>query len=108
MNAGRLDMHLEHSASLPRGLVAHARQLIELNRALKSWLAPWGAWTQHISLANFRSPSATLFVATAAVATPLRYRQQEILAWLGEQTGERFTRLEVSVRALPGQRSPGV
>jgi len=98
VTAGRLDTHLEHSALLPRGLVAHARQLIDLNRALKLWLTPWGPWAQHISLANFQAPGATLILHSAAAATPLRYRQHEILAWLSEQTGERFTRLEISVR----------
>lgn len=104
MNADRLATHLEHAASLPQGLVAHARQLIELNRVLKDWLAPWGPWAQTISLANFEAPGMTLIVASAAAATPLRYRQHEILAWLGEQTGDRFTRLEINVRAQPGQR----
>ncbi len=99
MTAGRLDTHLEHSALLPRGLVAHARQLIELNRALQLWLTPWGAWAKQVSLANFQAPGATLIVHSAAVATPLRYRQHEILAWLGEQTGERFSRLEINIRA---------
>lgn len=99
MNAGRLDTHLEHA--LPQDLMAHARHLIELNRALKRWLEPSGPWTHQVSLANFRAPTATLIIASAATATPLRYRQQEILAWLGEQTGERFTRLEISIRDLP-------
>lgn len=103
MNASRLDTHLNHSASLPQGLIAHARQLIELNRALKDWLAPQSAGAQQVKLANFRAPGATLIVSSAALATPLRYRQQEILAWLGEQTGERFTRLQINIRALPGQ-----
>ncbi len=78
--------------------MAHARQLLELNRALKDWLDPWGPWAQQLSLANIRPPVATLFVRNAAAATPLRYRQQEVLDWLGEQTGERFTRLEISVQ----------
>lgn len=104
MNATRLGTHLENATLLPRGLVAHARHLAELNLALKEWLAPQGAWTRQVSLANYRAPQATLIVSNAAVATPLRYRQQDILAWLGEQTGERFTRLEINVRALPGQR----
>lgn len=104
MNASRLDTHLENATLLPRGLVAHARHLAELNLALREWLAPQGAWTRQVSLANHRAPQATLIVSNAAVATPLRYRQHDILAWLGEQTGERFTRLEINVRALPGQR----
>jgi len=104
VNAGRLDTHLEHSVALPQGLVAHARQLIQLNQALKGWMAPWGAWSQQVSLANYRAPGATLIVSSAAMATPLRYRQQEILTWLGEQTGERFTRLEINIRAQPGKR----
>ena len=103
MTAGRLDTHLEHAAGLPAGLVAHARQLIALNHALQNWLAPQGAWAQHISLANFRAPRATLIVSSAAAATPLRYCQQDILTWLGEQTGERFSQLEINVRALPRQ-----
>jgi len=88
--------------------VAHARQLLELNLALKGWFAPWGAWAQQVSLANFRAPCVTLIAPSAAAATPLRYRQQEILAWLGEQTGERFTRLEINIRAQPGQRGDRV
>ena len=108
MTAKSLGTHLEHAASLPQGLMAHARQLIELNRALKDWLTPWGPWAQHLSLANIRPPVATLIVRSAAAASPLRYRQQELLDWLGEQTGERLTRLEISVQALSGQRGSGV
>lgn len=88
--------------------MAHARHLIELNRILKDWLNPWGAWAQQVSIANFRAPVVTLIVGSAASATPLRYRQQEILAWLGEQTGERFTRLEINIRDRPGQLGRGV
>ena len=108
MTTGRLDSHLEHAAGLPAGLVAHARLLITLNRALQNWLAPRGAWTKQISLANFRPPRATLIVSSAAAATPLRYCQQDILAWLGEQTGERFSQLEINVRTLPGLTKGGV
>lgn len=108
MNAGRLDTQLKHSAALPQGLIAHARQLIELNLALQQWLQPWGALAPQIALANYRAPSATLIVSSAAAATPLRYRQQELLAWLGEQTGERFTRLEINIRGQPGRQRGGV
>lgn len=104
MKAGRLDTHLEHSALLPQGLLAHARRLVELNTALQHWLLPQSSSRPQVSLANFRAPHATLIVSNAAAATPLRYRQQEILAWLEAQTGERFTRLEINIRALPEQR----
>jgi len=103
VNAGRLDKHLEHSASLPQGLLAHARRLVALNQAMQAWLAPQGPWAQQVSLANFRAPHVTLIAPSPAVATRLRYCQQEVFLWLNEQTGERFSRLEISIRALPGQ-----
>lgn len=103
MNAGRLDTHLEHASLLPRGLVAHARHLAALNQALQQWLAPQDAWAEQVRIANYRAPQVTLIIGSAAIATPLRYRQQDLLDWLGEQTGQRFSRLEISIRALPGQ-----
>ncbi len=88
--------------------MAHARKLIELNAALHSWLVTPSTTDSNqapqLRLANYRAPQATLIVSNAAVATLLRYRQHEILAWLEAQTGERFTRLEINIRALPGQR----
>lgn len=108
MTAKRLGITLEHASSLPQGLIAHARQLIELNHALKDRLATWGPWTQHLSLANLRPPVATLLVRNAAAATPLRYRQQELLDWLNEQTGERLTRLEITIQVPASQRGSGV
>ena len=88
--------------------MAHARQLIELNHALKDRLTTWGPWAQHLSLANFRPPVATLLVRNAAAATPLRYRQQELLDWLSDHTGEHLTRLEITIQATPKQRGSGV
>jgi len=104
----RLDAHLDHMPSLAPGLMAHARHLAALNTALRAWLAPQGAWAGQVTLANHRGARATLIVPSAATATLLRYRQGEILAWLGRETGDRFTRMDISIRALPGQRSAGV
>lgn len=102
MTAGRLDGYLEHAARLPAGLVAHARAVLALDQALKAWLAPQGPWARQVTLANFRPPHATLIVSSAAAATPLRYQRQQVLDWLGAQTGQRFETLDISIRARPG------
>jgi len=108
LSAGRLDTHLKQSSALPRDLLARATRLAELNQALAAWLAPRGPWARQVSLANIRAPQVTLIVGNATAATPLRYCQQDILSWLSEQAGERLSRLQINVQALPGRREGGV
>jgi hypothetical protein len=101
MAAGRLDLHLQQARGLPQGLLERATRLAELNQALAQWLSPRGSWAAQVALANIRAPQVTLIVRTVAVATPLRYCQQDILRWFSEHTGEQITRLHISIQAMP-------
>lgn len=81
------------------GLEAEARRLARLRdsvrRTLPPELAPWCLG------AEIRQDTLVIYMASAATATPLRYRQQSLLAAAGIGLSQRFSRLEVRVMPNP-------
>jgi hypothetical protein len=66
-----------------------------VRRQLPPELAPWCLG------AEVRKDSLLIYMASAAAATTLRYRQQALLAAVGTDLGRSFTRLEVRVMPDP-------
>lgn len=87
-----------------RDLIERAERLAALDDALRRWTRE--PWFKSIRLANIRGDTVVLFASNAAALVPLRYRQQELLAFLREALNIPCSRLETKVRP-PAERRTG-
>jgi hypothetical protein len=94
---------LEAQSRSVHDLLSHAHRLAEINHALQHRQWSDEGWIAQVRVANIRDQTVVLFSASAAALVPLRYRSQELLAWLNQRFGLQCTQLETKVR--PG--SPG-
>lgn len=79
-----------------RGLLNRARLIAEMNLALPSWSAE--PWVSQIRIANVRDESLIIHTRSAAALVPLRYRQQNLLAWLNTRFQLDCQKIEAKVR----------
>jgi hypothetical protein len=77
-------------------VLARARRLAEINRSLTQWSDE--PWLGFVRVANVRAETVVLFSSSAAALVPLRYRSQDLLAWLNEKFQLDCTKLETKVR----------
>lgn len=77
-------------------LLHRVRRIEALDRALHQWTTE--PWLAAIRVANLREDTLVVFADRAANATTLRYRRDDLLAYLRERHGLNVDRLEVKVR----------
>ncbi|MFP5304951.1 MAG: hypothetical protein ACLGI7_03895 [Gammaproteobacteria bacterium] len=78
------------------GTLERARQLADINRALRDWCDD--AWVHQVRLANVRGDTAVLYSASASALVPLRHHSRSLLAWLNTRYHLSCTRIEAKVR----------
>ncbi|MDE2149629.1 MAG: hypothetical protein KGJ55_07340 [Gammaproteobacteria bacterium] len=82
--------------STAAALLAHVERLNACQRELARWLAT-DAGTPSPRLLTTRGTTAVLQVGSAAAATVLRYRREELLAFLRSRLGIDAERLEIRI-----------
>ena len=82
-----------------RSLLNRARLIADMNRALPSWSAE--PWISLIRIANVRDETLVIHAYSATALIPLRYRKQQLLAWLNDRFQLKCDKLEAKVRPEP-------
>ena len=87
---------LSRQNSSVQDILRRGQTLATINQTLKQH---WSdeLWINQIRVANIRGTTLVVFVQTAAVQIPLRYRKQALLNFLQQQFGLTCTELEVKV-----------
>jgi hypothetical protein len=80
-------------------LLARARRIAEINRALRDWHD--GPWIHHVRIANIRGETVVVYVASAPALVPLQRLGPSLLAWLQSRYQIACTRIETKVRPTP-------
>jgi hypothetical protein len=78
------------------------RRIETLDRALHQWSRE--PWLSAIRVANLRGDTLVVFSDNAAAATTMRYRREDLLAYLRERHGLAVGRLETKVRPRSARR----
>jgi len=78
-------------------LLARADRLLRIESALREWLAD-PRLARSLRIANERDGRLVVYAASAAAATLLRYRQQELIQFLRLKLGLDATSIEVKIR----------
>lgn len=97
-NAEPAQLHgrLQQQSGDIENLLQRVRRIETLDRVLHQWTTD--PWLAAIRVANLRGDTLVVFADTAAAATMLRYRREDLLAYLRRQHGPEIGRLEVKVR----------
>jgi hypothetical protein len=77
-------------------LLQRVRRIEALDRAVHQWSGD--PWLSAIRVANLRGDTLVLFSDNAAAATTMRYRREDLMAYLRERHGLNVSRLETKVR----------
>lgn len=80
-------------------LLQRVRRVEALDRAMRQWTNE--SWLAAIRVANLRGETLVVFSDSAASLTTLRYRREDLLAYLRERHGIPVNRLEARVRPGP-------
>lgn len=83
-------------------LMERVRRIEALDRALHQWSSE--PWLSAIRVANLRGDTLVVFSDNAAAATTMRYRREDLMAYLREQHGLVVGRLETKVRPGSARR----
>lgn len=81
--------------SAARDALSRAENLVQINRALREWLAE--PWTADVRLARL-GDTAVFYATHAGAATLLRYRSPDVLTWLRQRYNPACTHLQIKVR----------
>lgn len=95
-DAKNVGAHLDENPSPVRGLLDRVRQLTRINDALRNWAQP--PLGEGLRVANLRHGVLVIYIENAAAYTALRYRQQELTAFLQEALGLTITKIEIKLR----------
>lgn len=77
-------------------LLQRVRRIEALDHVLHQWSGE--SWLSAIRVANLRGDTLVVFSDSAASATMLRYRREDLLTYLRGQHGLAISRLETKVR----------
>lgn len=105
-DAKRLGLLLASPGSPQASVLDRADRLLACQRDLRDWLATQGDDAAP-HLLTMRDHTATLYVDNAAAATALRYRRNELIAFLRSRLGE-IERLDIKIRPPPHPTLSGV
>jgi len=83
-------------------LLQRVRRIEALDRALHEWSRE--PWLSAIRVANLRGDTLVVFSENAAAATTMRYRREDLLAFLRKRLGLEVARLETKVRPGSARR----
>lgn len=101
------DPDLLHSRLLQQAgdvepLLQRVRRIEAWDRALHQWCSE--PWLSAIRVANLRGDTLVVFSDNAAAATTMRYRREDLMAYLRERHGLKVGRVETKVRPGPARR----
>lgn len=83
-------------------LLQHVQRIETLDRAVHQWMVE--PWLSAIRVANLRGDTLVVFSESAAAATMLRYRREDLMTYLHERHGLVIRRIETKVRPGPVRR----
>jgi hypothetical protein len=101
-DAKNVGMHLDNAPSGLRDLLGRARQLAEIDSAVRDWAGT--PLNQHLRVANVRQGALVIYIENAAAYTALRYRQQELLERLRQQC--KITISKIEIKTMPSPQKP--
>jgi hypothetical protein len=77
-------------------LLHRVRRIEALDRAVHQWSSD--PWLSAIRVANVRGDTLVVFSESAAAATTMRFRREDLLDYLRQRHGIELSRLETKVR----------
>jgi hypothetical protein len=83
-------------------LLQRVQRIETLDRAVHQWIVE--PWLSAIRVANLRGDTLVVFSESAAAATMLRYRRDDLMSFLKQRHGLVVTRIEAKVRPGPVRR----
>lgn len=88
---------LNDAGSEARRLLSRADHLLHIESALREWAADTRL-ARSLRIANERDGRLVIYADSAAAATTLRYRQQELIQFLRHKLSLNATSIEVKIR----------
>jgi hypothetical protein len=88
---------LNDAGSAARSLLARADRLLQIESALREW-AEDARLARSLRIANERGGRLLVYADSAAAATTLRYRRQELIQFLRQKLGLNATAIDVKIR----------
>ena len=86
---------LDEPGSSVHSVLARARQLAEIQSALRDWAGE--PLASSLTIANERDGTLIIYAASAAALTQVRYKQQELIHFLRQRLGLASTKVEVKI-----------
>lgn len=100
-DAKNVGAHLDETVSHVRDLLGRARQLAEIDAAVRTWAQE--PLSGSLRVANMHNGVLIVFIENAAAYTALRYRQQELMEALRQRFGMTIDKIEI--KTMPNVRS---
>ncbi|THD02055.1 hypothetical protein B1810_16325 [Panacagrimonas perspica] len=83
-------------------LLQRVQRIETLDRAVHQWIVE--PWLSAIRVANLRGDTLVVFSESAAAATMLRYRRDDLMSYLRQRHGLVVSRIETKVRPGAARR----